>query len=134
MYAQLTQYYLKQLGIIPWVAQSSAEPAAQPQLVVLLQQSSSKVQAFIHRILNFLQVDKVDAQILVWDEYTPGYLNRLNPKAVLALGIAKDRIKEFQGTVLSSFSPEELFINPQQKKVLFSALHELNEQTLKKAG
>lgn len=134
MYTQLTQYYLKQLGIRPWVAQASTEPTSRAQLVVLLQQSSNKVQAFVHRVLSFLQVGKADAQILLWDEYTEGRLNHLNPKAVLALGVDGNQIKEFQGTVLSSFSPEELFSNPQQKKILFHALHELNEQTLKKAG
>jgi len=139
MYSQLNQYYLRQMGITPWVTKGSTlnsqalsvsnEQSSAKVHIVMRANASQKAQVFVRRFCSFLQLEPDMIEMICVDESESLELNKTfedkNPLAIFSLGLNVNEL-QFNCPVFLNQSPDYLLKNPIEKKKLFTELNELN--------
>ncbi|KTD50781.1 DNA polymerase III subunit psi [Legionella quateirensis] len=137
MYTNLTLYYLKQLGITPWVHKETClvlEPPAlkskqaSPSLIVIKQPHlSKKAEVLLKKMIAYLDLN--ETEVLVSEtpqEYS--FSENNSPKVIWVLGLEYSELfhtTQCHCPVLSGVSPEHLLHNPLEKREVFKVLHSI---------
>ncbi|MBL7480137.1 DNA polymerase III subunit psi [Legionella bononiensis] len=135
MYSNLTLYYLKQLGITPWVhketclgleRQESESEQISPILIIIKKPHlSKKAEILLNKMLAYLGLNATDVLISEsLQEYS--FSKHKSPKVIWVLGVELSELfhsTQCQCPVLSGVSPEHLLDNPMEKKEAFKMLH-----------
>ncbi len=134
MYSDLTLYYLKQLGITPWVMKQNVSNNTEqilnviaPKIVILKKNTlNDKAEVLFRKMVNYLNLN--DSELLITESLSSSSLfEKHSPQAILLLGLNSDEFvsNNFNCPVLFGNSPEDLLTNPLEKRSVFKALHSI---------
>lgn len=88
MYNNLTLYYLKQMGVRPWIKKEEVLPSNQPLvaskklLIFSLPNLSIKAQILLQQIVTYLDLPTSELEVITSSHYT----KKEEPLAILSLG------------------------------------------------
>ena len=139
MYSNLTLYYLKQLGITPWVHkerylrlddQAIETKQASPSLIIFKQPHlSKKAEILLNKMIAYLDLN--ETELLVSEtpqEYS--FSENNSPKVIWVLGVENSDLfhsTQCQCPVFSGVSPEHVLRNPMQKREILKVLHSIKK-------
>lgn len=142
MFSNLSLYYLKQIGITPWIIrrndpvvtnqEESPEDKIIKLVVVVSSTLNAKAKSLLKYILTFINLN--DDELLIINESANSENDRSNlgsqsPLAVLALGSSfANTMNEstFNCPIFSSMDLNHYIANPTDKKRIFKDLMQIN--------
>lgn len=143
MYSNTALYYLNQLGIRPWIKQTSllfkednqTQQECFKLLVFISSTLSAKAKSLLQQMMACINLEQHELSIIPvesrdFSSQNSAQWQNQSPVAIWVLGLNESPLLQelhFSCPVFSSIDPDQLINHPADKKIIFKDLNTINQ-------